>query len=666
MNRQSPFTKRNQKIQYVVLNPVVARTSPTPSSNIVDAFKEGVVITTVKEQDGWLQTDRGKWILKSDDIETFRDWMKDNPGKVSYDKKDRTIHSIASIPITNEGISAGSIVQITNPSAKDTSTGASIPSSDIGTNFIVIGMSAGGNIHIQSASGDTSYTINYADAKIYDPNNGSWSNIDPNNTGSEPSTTQTMINNATSKIRESRANTGDAEPSLLNIIENSSLGSLRGIFGMPYQFLPQVDPRIKKSGSPSADYSVADSSGFGRMYTDKILSRMPILVMQAGVPDFLQGWSKNKKGEVAAVLKEGGEFAPTKDEATIGSKYYAFTSKYQDYFNMVDMQCRAMAALLQIGDIKIAYDGNTPTAISDIRWMTNSQAKTLSYAAGSVCFYVNAEPQSTDSFNNGTTPSQLSGMMNNIGKAGSELQFLMGGASSQLAKAGGPELQNQTEKMTQSANTGSIIDNLIGNIQTLLNGGRMAFPEIWSDSTLMRSYTVNIKLDSPDSDVLSIYLNILVPLAHILGFVAPRSLGYNNYISPFLVRAYYKSMFHIDMGIITDCQITRGDAGSWTQDGLPTQVNVTLTIKDLYDTMAVACNGDAKSFLANPMQLDYLANLCGINIGNSTVTRTIQLYYAMFHPYNLYSNMLNNIYGNITGVYKTWFNLWHTKSGYTM
>jgi len=173
-----------------------------------------------------------------------------------------------------------------------------------------------------------------------------------------------------------------------------------------------------------------------------------------------------------------------------------------------------------------------------------------------------------------------------------------------------------------------LLDNLIGNIKTLLGGGRMAFPEIWSDSSMMRSYNVTIKLDSPTADAVSLYLNILAPLCHILGLVAPRSLGYNNYIAPFLVRAYYKSMFHVDLGIITDCQIQKGDVGAWSQNGLPTQVTVQLTIKDLYDVMALSLNKGPNDVIGNPVQLDYLANMCGINIGTPDIYRTWKLWNA--------------------------------------
>ena len=185
----------------------------------------------------------------------------------------------------------------------------------------------------------------------------------------------------------------------------------------------------------------------------------------------------------------------------------------------------------------------------------------------------------------------------------------------------------------------------------------MFFPEIWNDSQFMRQYAVSIKLDSPDCDDLSIYLNILVPLAHILGFVQPRFTGTNTYISPFLVRGFYKSQFHIDMGIITGCEIKKGDVGAWTQSGLPTQIEVDLTIKDLYNVLAMALQNGTADLIGNPMQLDYLANLCGINIAEPDFMRTIKLWFALRGLTRIEDNVRNMYSGAILGLFRMYNNI---------
>lgn len=52
---------------------------------------------------------------------------------------------------------------------------------------------------------------------------------------------------------------------------------LSTVMGMPYQWMENVDNRIPELG------------GFGRKFHEKILSKMPLLVLTPGIPDFMAG-----------------------------------------------------------------------------------------------------------------------------------------------------------------------------------------------------------------------------------------------------------------------------------------------------------------------------------------------------------------------------------------
>jgi hypothetical protein len=88
-------------------------------------------------------------------------------------------------------------------------------------------------------------------------------------------------------------------------------------------------------------------------------------------------------------------------------------------------------------------------------------------------------------------------------------------------------------------------------------------------------------------------------------------------------------MFHIDMGIVTSCEIIKGDQGCWTQEGLPTQITVQLSIKDLYSVMTQSMGKSNNTILSNPAQLDYLANLCGVNVAPASLSRTLELWWMI-------------------------------------
>ena len=80
---------------------------------------------------------------------------------------------------------------------------------------------------------------------------------------------------------------------------------------------------------------------------------------------------------------------------------------------------------------------------------------------------------------------------------------------------------------------------------------------------------------------------------HLFGFVLPRQAGPNGFISPFLIKAYYKGLFNCDLGLITNMSVSRGSEGGWTRNGLPTTVDVTLQIKDLYENISISKYGSA-------------------------------------------------------------------------
>ena len=80
------------------------------------------------------------------------------------------------------------------------------------------------------------------------------------------------------------------------------------------------------------------------------------------------------------------------------------------------------------------------------------------------------------------------------------------------------------------------------------------------------------------------------------------------------------------MGIVTDLSLSLGKEGSWTLDGLPSEVDVDMTIKDLYNVMAMTSSDQTNSFLNNTMFLNFLASSCGISINKPDLDRSIDLW----------------------------------------
>lgn len=352
-----------------------------------------------------------------------------------------------------------------------------------------------------------------------------------------------------------------------------------------------------------------------------------------------------------------------------GGKYYSLKFSYIDYFSYVNAMLRSAAFYLGIEEETLDDSGKK---LKNLNWFftngdivtndifdNNGLSKFLGTYAGAIPFYVEAETRTSDDFSNSTTQSSLSSGIDGLSDQARELNYLIGNVAGNVGAGqlydevmgiGGDAINNVSKTVEGLLGGGSIISNIMTKLQTIFSGGRMVFPEIWSDSSFSRSYRITVKLNSPSGDKLSIFYNILVPIYHLIAFVLPRNSTGQTFYSPFLVRAYYKGIFNIDMGIITDMTVSKGSDGEWTPDGLPTTAEVSFEIKDLYDalSMSKADSDMDKGILSNIAELDYIANSCGININEPEITRTIKMAATLGFTTKIRDKLEMGIFGNVT------------------
>ena len=420
----------------------------------------------------------------------------------------------------------------------------------------------------------------------------------------------------------------------MNYGEKLIVQNLNGIYGIPYQFMPSVDPRLNKS-NPTSD----TVNGIGRKYAEKIITKMPLLCITPGKCQFMSNYSKNEKEGVIArlidVLKGGNDNVTEVDDIINNTgKYYTFGFEYDDYFNYVNALCRNGARFLEIHDVKITVGDQKNKALKDFDWAfaLNSDLKSTMTSQHFIGFYMDSTDSVSESFNNETTQSQLSSTINGVSDVAREAAFLLGAeAGKTIDILNSEELASTMETVNTISDKyfrgNQLLKDIGGQFATVASGGKLLFPEIWSDSQFSKSFDINIKLRTPDGDIVSWYLNIYVPLCHLVALAAGHQTdNRNGYYSPFLIRAFYKGLFNIDMGIITDMSIEKGKEASWNVDGLPTEVDVRLSIKDLYGMLAITPGTKPKNFVTNSILMDYIANTCGININEIDIGRTLEIY----------------------------------------
>ena len=449
-----------------------------------------------------------------------------------------------------------------------------------------------------------------------------------------------------------------------------NIRSINGIFGVPYQFSDIVDPRI--------DNENGNGGSIGGKYAEKIIARMPILFLAPCKQQFLKG--KDQKTIKSMLNKlsgigEDGNNAPlfTKDKDTM-IKYYSTEYCYDAYYRHVNSMCSQLAIFMGIENIKVQFNSKygKKVRIMDINWGDGSDKNGIrneafaKYFASkqAVAFYVDGLDSLSESFSNSTTESQLASTVNGYSDTANEIQFLLGteNLASKMMQETANGVSNSIGQMLGNLNGGLLGDLANAGVTTIAGGGKIIFPKIWQDSSFDRSYSFDIKLRSPENDNVSLFFNIMVPFIHLLALVLPKSfydksigVNPNGYVTPYLCRAYCKSLFNIDMGMITSMSVSRGGTTQWSASGIPTQMDISITIEDLYSALFLTfgegvrigqgITGGIKNIVTNTYMLDYLSNLAGVNILDETeLERKTKLFLQTLETKHLAAELSNDIY----------------------
>lgn len=449
-----------------------------------------------------------------------------------------------------------------------------------------------------------------------------------------------------------------SDSAISKYVGNFSIRSLAGIEGVPYQFLPTVDRRVPKEIS-GTKYS--DDSLIGRKYMEKIVTQMPLLFLAPCNPLFMDDkFSQSDKNLITQAL--AGTVDNLDGLLEGNGRFYSSIEAYTQYYNYLNAMLAAVSVYLGIGDKEISLFGQAgKRKIKNINWADeiNTETSASFKSRKNLIFYMDSIDTISESFGNSTQPSMLDSLINGFSDKAKELDYLFGSSKSNLASA----LINGAGDATGSiaAALGSLGESLgggivgsIGNsVNSILDGGKIVFPEMWQDSTYEKSYSISFKLRSPDNDSLSIFLNVLKPYCKLLCFALPHMVGdnVNAYRTPFICRAYSQGRFNIDLGLIGGISATKGATCCWNDDGLPTQIDVEVDIRDLYSKLTMTGFEDDNSYsgnliggtihsltsapgqiyniVSNTSYMDFLANMAGLNINQIAPLRKVKMYFDL-------------------------------------
>ena len=434
---------------------------------------------------------------------------------------------------------------------------------------------------------------------------------------------------------------------------------LRGLWGMPYAFTDITDPI---PGAITRGNGDGQSWFYGRVYSETFLSDMPILVITAGIPSFMTQANQEDRKTIFATLAGGedsdeklSQIASSMDKFE-GLEYFTFQESMVEYYGYVNFMCRGIASFLNL-DTDEGFVNNFKSFFKDaifgadfekrptrVHWENYPMAKEIDQFAGEsyapyIACYVDPNSSGGESLSNSTTQSMLAGI-NSLSDKTRDMGFMFAHVTGNDMKMYSNDVNEKVTKdfadMQMDSNLSQRFNSMIHSSAAVLkNGGKMIFPEIWSDSNYQKSFSINAAFHSPYGDKMSIFFHVIVPFVHLFCLAAPRQLGINGIMSPFLVRAYIKGEFCCTMGIIDSFSFKKGGPGdAWSIDSLPTSIEVDMSIQELYSSISISRVenvGDALGVaginypLSNTMLLDFMANLTACDLNVNQTTRKVKL-----------------------------------------
>jgi hypothetical protein len=375
--------------------------------------------------------------------------------------------------------------------------------------------------------------------------------------------------------------------------------SKTALFGMPPRFIDNADPNQ-------------------RVYVNTFLADAPIVSLMPGRPEFLgitndgQGTSKDGKDlfELLTGLSdedsnknERETLSRTNQKSLTDLRYYGFKSEMTEYLSYVRTLSTNLYSKMGLG------------TVFDMEEYIDINLSKGSFFS----FYVDRSTSITEDASNETGSTMLEGLTKKASGIINELKFLLGkdiSADNISDIENDPNLNQEIKDQAKALSDPNMFREFLSiggveKINTITNGSKLLYPEIWQDSKFSKNIQISVKLYSPYGDPGSIFKYIYFPFILLMAFTLPRHDTFMGYASPFLVKVDSPGWLTCDMGIVTSLTYKKGgNEDLWSKDGLPLEMDVTLSVKDLYPVLMMS--NRFSRLAVNHALHGFLNNLAGI------------------------------------------------------
>ena len=444
------------------------------------------------------------------------------------------------------------------------------------------------------------------------------------------------------------------------------IAKFHNTFGAPFTYINSTD----------ICYYAEDESipRVGRSQLATIYSNPAVFSICPGKVTYMPGFGKgNKRKDILDTIKKyGSDLAKYGGDGeyvdgvkgAFGEALYEFSCDYSDYVNRLNGLARTATIMLGIGDRDMPYgkkgekyknfDYGYYTTANRGNQSSSAQSKGTMFDQFFWQVKENFEAMWDDDqyihyflSNEGTTMSEettinvgespLKGLISGSGieETVKSLHFMLGG--SMEGDGAISKITDDLEKLTAEIGaTGddSIVGSLIGAVGSIASGGKLIVPDMIEGATWSQSTSCTLYFRSLTGDPEDVFLRVILPSLSILNFALPKQLSNNMYGYPYVVKTYQRGKFNSDLAVIENVQIERGgsDDIQWTETGLPTDIKLSFTIRPLHQSLMAGNGRNPFVFMENGPMMEYLGNLCGIDLNVSQVSMKVDL--------------INNLLGN--------------------
>ena len=285
---------------------------------------------------------------------------------------------------------------------------------------------------------------------------------------------------------------------------------------------------------------------------------------------------------------------------------------------------------------------NTSTKYSEINWERYDKASGYINIGGRIIgtagrdmggsdrfdyinFYLSGSTNANDNFETQVEESTLGNLANTVNAALKETAYWTNGTFIDDAKNKLDEIFN--------GNTLNGVKPLNGvfNIAEMIGGAKLVFPKIITESSYGKSIQCECTFVGLYGDEEALYLNTLVPYFHLLAFVLPHQVksSLEMYTFPFLVKAFCRGLFNVEMGVISSFSVQRGgnDQALWSYNGTAELITVSFEVTPLLTNLVMSSESDGlKWIMRNKGLQEYMSTIAAFDARNDKYDLALEIW----------------------------------------